>query len=631
MQYPNKRSTMEELFGSINSIAIVDFPTHLNYLVQLLPKARRHTVDRLIDEHTLLPLYTPFLPFEIIGRIRQGMKGKKAPSIHMRSGIMASRISMPERFRYCPNCVDKDKSLYGETYWHRIHQAPGAIICPTHHTVLKISNIPIRNRKTRHEFIAANGHIHITSQNVAAELNCFPEIMLKIAQDIAWLLNRRCLNYGPEEMYRRYLHVLASQDLASYSGKVRAEELLKLFIDYYSSELLSQFQSPLDERSQSNWLFRLIRTPKSAQHPLHHLLLMHFLGHTADTFFSSLTEFQPFGKGPWPCLNRASDHFHHPKIRTYVATYTRDHGRPVGTFRCSCGFAYMRTGPDNSAKDQFRIDRMESFGSIWEEALRQKWADETLSLRQIARHLGVDPMTIKRQADCLGLSFPRSAARLTSKLRPHQTYSKQSKVPSRKLPADYYDAWLALREQNSHDGRMALRKRAPRVHAWLYRNDPEWLEANSPSPQRRESKRLDRIDWKSRDAELAAKVEFVVHRLKRAPGKPVRVTETVITRELGQSARIQKYGHKLPKTVGVIADLAETREAFAIRRIKYIADCYRDERRSPRRWELIRRAALRPDLLALPQIHIAVLQALNSLSCFGDMAEEIFQECRSQA
>ena len=36
---------------------------------------------------------------------------------------------------------------------------------------------------------------------------------------------------------------------------------------------------------------------------------MTFLEMSAESFFFNFKEFKPFGDGPYPCLNAASDHF----------------------------------------------------------------------------------------------------------------------------------------------------------------------------------------------------------------------------------------------------------------------------------------------------------------------------------
>src|SRR5712691_12792522 len=110
----------------------------------------------------------------------------------------------------------------------------------------------------------------------------------------------------------------------------------------------------LDERTEESWLERLAHKPDNAQHPLHHLLLIHCLEQTAEAFFHLPTEDKPFGTGPWPCLNPACNHFRQFQIKECHIIYSQHiGGKPMGTFACSCGYTYSRTGPDKSVNDHF--------------------------------------------------------------------------------------------------------------------------------------------------------------------------------------------------------------------------------------------------------------------------------------
>jgi hypothetical protein len=83
--------------------------------------------------------------------------------------------------------------------------------------------------------------------------------------------------------------------------------------------------------------------------------------------------------------------------------------------------------------------------------------------------------------------------------------------------------------------------------------------------------------------------------------------------ELGQLALIQKHLDKLPLTAKVLTDVVETRESFALRRIDWVASCYTEENVCPQRWQLIRRAGLRPELTKLESIHEGINSALETL------------------
>ena len=43
---------------------------------------------------------------------------------------------------------------YGETYWRRVHQAPGVFICPKHETVLEETMVSVKIQN-QHEFFVA--------------------------------------------------------------------------------------------------------------------------------------------------------------------------------------------------------------------------------------------------------------------------------------------------------------------------------------------------------------------------------------------------------------------------------------------------------------------------------------------
>lgn len=126
---------------------------------------------------------------------------------------------------------------------------------------------------------------------------------------------------------------------------------------------------------------------------------------------------QPFGAGPWPCLNSASEHLGQRLITTVEISMTKRRRRrvPKGTFRCSCGFAYARVGPDRSDLDQYHIDDYLSFGEQWDRRVREL-VSVGHSTASIAASLDISKRILKTQLVRLGL-------------RPEdQTAPKQSKA-----------------------------------------------------------------------------------------------------------------------------------------------------------------------------------------------------------
>ncbi len=136
VRYPNRNDVSQELFGNRSCQALVDWSCSLGYLVSQLPAGHRYTVDMLIDGHTLFPVYAPFLPPERRHLLRDQMITGNGRALSARLGMLTSHIPRHEWLRYCPACATGDRDRYGETYWHRLHQAPGVEVCPIHATFL---------------------------------------------------------------------------------------------------------------------------------------------------------------------------------------------------------------------------------------------------------------------------------------------------------------------------------------------------------------------------------------------------------------------------------------------------------------------------------------------------------------
>lgn len=60
--YPSHYPANEDLFGHVRIYAGIALPANLALLVSALPSGHHLTADRLMDNHTLLPFYSYFLP-----------------------------------------------------------------------------------------------------------------------------------------------------------------------------------------------------------------------------------------------------------------------------------------------------------------------------------------------------------------------------------------------------------------------------------------------------------------------------------------------------------------------------------------------------------------------------------------
>jgi hypothetical protein len=611
--YPNAKSVLKELLGASTATATIALPSRISYLVAALPTGAALTEDRLIENHTLYPFFNSFLPPERVKQFYADMKSGKGQAAYMRSGVMGSNIPMPTHLRFCPLCKRKDEVELGETYWRRLHQLPGVKACPLHQVFLENSDVSLRARRNNLLFISADQATHeVPIRRIDLSVRDH-KILLQIASAASGLLNQSYLSTSLNSLYNRYLRLLINRGLATYTGSIHVGKLIDEFRSFYPPSQLKLLHCEFTGTApvKSNWLLRLVRPPKHAQHPVYHLLLIQFLGCTVEEFFRLPDEVNFFGEGPWFCLNPAADHYKRPVIVELQAGKRLRDNKPVGIFSCECRFAFARTGPDSTPEDRFRIGRMISFGPVWEAKLKDLWKYSSLSLSEIGRRLGVDPLTVRRHATRLKLSFSRSGRSSKPLNRATQLKGRHTSTAWEKKRRTYRTKWLYTINRNRNIKLKALRQKSPRVYAWLRQNDFEWLKGHRPRSERH-IQSTSSINWRRRDAEYVTAVRDAALQIKNAYGRPIRITKTAIGKTIGALTLLQQKLHKMPLTTRILENVVETRVEFAIRRIWWTVKLYREENLLPQTWQLILRANVYK-LRNVAKIKEAIIVALQEL------------------
>jgi hypothetical protein len=399
---------------------------------------------------------------------------------------------------------------------------------------------------------------------------------------------------------------------AYYNGRIRTTKLLNAFTQFYSTEFLRSIHCPINSKGHS-WVIRLLLKDKVdiVQPPLRHLLLLIFLGYTAEQFFTSFIEYKPFGDGPWPCLNHAAHHFQQPTIsecRITDCLVKKRHGKPMGTFGCKCGFVYHRIGPETSTEDRIRYSSVESYGPVWERSLQKLWGDISLPLKQVGQRLGVSVLTVIRRAIRLGLPMNAPGVREANGYERYKKYRKTMQEAQRQYRID----WLAVRKANPKASRKQLIAIASFLYLWLRKNDSEWIEKHLPHVIK-PNRRIKRIDWKNEDRKLAAALKAAVQRIKSLPGRPTRASITAITREIGHRAWIERRLADLPLTDKMIQRHIESLEAYSIRKVIWAEQSFHRAGLSPTRLQLMSRAVVRNKTGQSKVVQSAIDQSLKRL------------------
>lgn len=459
------------------------------------------------------------MPESRSSKLKQMMRGGAGEGIHAFVGLSAGNGPQYNHFCFCPVCYEEDIKLYGEPYWHRIHQAPGVFTCPIHNEMLcqllspiadrhGLTMLPINQEYLKAAILLPSG---LTDKTI--------DFLREIAKDVQFLLN--CSHFP--NLFRSksvFLRQLAKRGFATPTGRVRQQILTDHFLDYYGQELLEFIDSvPFGDHS---WVAFATRKERRTINPLRQLLLIRFLYGSIQEFLDVETseEYHPFGIGPFPCLNKAADHYRHLIITRCHTSRCSSTGRPVGTFRCECGFVYTRRGPDAKPEDRYIIGRIKSFGLIWHAKLDELLA-KGYSFRMTARMLGVDTNTVIKYATL--------------------SEEKRQAIDAAK------DVIEAIRSKSKSTVGKQL--------------SPVQSKAGKQ-----------RVNWELRDLELSVLVEAECKQLLQdSPSKPIRVRLTTVAKRLGKTSLLLQHRDKLPVTMQVFKSYLETTEQFQVRRVRWAA------------------------------------------------------------
>ena len=219
--YPNKQSHIVELLGYRGLSAIVDFPNRLHYLISILPPGHHYSVEELINQNTLFPFYEPFLPSDRARLIRREMSdNSKDNLLRARIATTIKQVKMPECMRFCPFCVEEDRSEYGETYWHRLHQLPGVLICSVHLCFLEDSSLEWK-RGIGYQFYSAEKYVLRTKRRLLDKAIFDHQILIKLADEARWILSQNHISIENSVIRDRYYNQLLKKELAFYNGKLK--------------------------------------------------------------------------------------------------------------------------------------------------------------------------------------------------------------------------------------------------------------------------------------------------------------------------------------------------------------------------------------------------------------------------
>lgn len=598
MHYPGPDAVFQDLFGDRAVSATVDLPCHLQKFCNNLPPGAELNVETILDYHTLLPYYRPFLPPERYLAIRHQMIAGSGHGLHLRTGISGSLVARPAYLRYCPLCLKEDKATLGDAYWHRLHQVPGVEMCLEHEVFLEHSPFHV-NTRLGQRFVSAQ---QIKDPVSARDARSSPlYVYLKdIAINSAYILNHTLPPRDAKYIREQFHTLLAQESYLTWKGNVRIREFAADFQNYYPDSLLTLLHCEIDwpQDRHNIWLIRLVWAKESI-HPLYHILAVLFLKSSVPIFFQEpliTPRSTPFGQGPWPCLNPICPlykhlHIHACRIRQLAKSTYR------GVFACDCGFEYTRIISEATPDELYRYNSVLAYGKLWESTLSDLWQDTHLSAGQIAQVLGICVGTLRQKVKLLDLP---------SRI---QVQEPKKKIPSGAEIADHRTRWLKTKADYAEQGVFVTMKQSKGNYHWLRTYDLTWLKAHLPPRKVRQlqsqrwqgrdgpyiSRRRGRPlpqDWERLDRVADEAIRRRAQELLDAPGAPQKITLLKLHQGLFHPTYHYLNAVSLPITKQAIDEVLESTEHFAVRRVNWVTQQCLAERKFLSRHELVRKAGV---------------------------------------
>lgn len=547
---PTTSRSIATLFGTSHTLPHSGLPTHLLVFLQTyFGTVDFSAVRTLIDTHTLKPYFTfASTPdqTEIIVRQMAGPNGVKS---HL--GLPSSLMGAYDALRYCVACASEDRRQYGFSYWHRAHQLPLVSACHKHG--LSLHNMRLDNSKQQRYALPLPLQLELAEealQNVPKQSDHAKKFA---ALSFAMLSDPG--SYSSNQLREIYVARLIQMGLATKTGRVDQTRLgcqLSDFHANFSYLAHAVFRNAVYNRPIS-WIERLVRKPRTRQHPVFHLLLIDFLFGSWEVFRTMVcdkaqtasTEEKEVPQGDQLAV-MTRFLIHEKRSLTETAKRMNLSFHNAQMLAVKHGLPVTRKPKNLSDDKRGRIKRALGRGD---------------PIGTIAQVESVSLPTIYRICHCDAKLMEQRKAALMH----------EERIGRR---ADF------LKIVANSPAATNLRKVAASEYSWLWRNDREWLQSEMLRLKRVPSTSRMRIDWVARDQWLHAALKRAISNTLANGGRPVRITAAQLGRTTGKVSWIEDCLSKLPRSAALLKDAVESTAQFQLRRITWALHKLKQEGRA---------------------------------------------------
>lgn len=549
----SKKKTVFELFGEAQSItSFVYLPRRLELVDEWVGPDSLITREWLANNNSCYGYFSIAFTEMMLREMEEKIvTGGSNRSLERQMIQKCRKSHWPEYLRYCPECTKEDIESFGETYWHRLPQLPGVEYCPKHGKAIQNSSVHLKETTMR--FLPASHTLLKLEGKEKAEKWMHKEKYLMIAKDSEWLLmNGRRLK-GCREVARKYKELFMEKGLTTAQGIRYTERIKSEFIKYHGEHFLSQMFP--DRKDPLYWLDFAFVSVSEHLRPLHHILLMEFLKSSAEGFYKAVPDNEPYGNGPWPCINKLCHHY--GKDGTEKISVSYFNGQTIGQFHCTeCGMKYQRSRPwqtfEEYADHAIKLD----YGHLWYDKLRKCILEDKLCPSDVAKAMKSTKKTVEIRAAEIGLD-------IRANRRTRIFYSKGKQVSADMY---YHEKVSEVLEEHPELTVKELNELVPGAYAWFSKNDFQWLKDRLVTDQEKGYW----AEWEQEQLECLKEAYSIIQK-EGDPDRRVTIGWLCTIAGLRES-EIKGRLHRFGDIRSFIGEVVESKEGWLKRRFSEIAE-----------------------------------------------------------
>ena len=193
---PTGASTIKRLFGKHYVVAsTLQTAFRAEYLEQWIPASDKISPRMIVYDHSSYQ-YSLLCIIESASRFPFSWQKKSLEEYldipYTRLYGYGQRVGKRHgAICYCPACAEEECRIYGEPYWHVLHQMEGVEFCPVHGEPILVTGLGYAHRRMSFfpaSEIKRSGLSGKPSQAASNSTAMDREVFMKLARDISWLL-----------------------------------------------------------------------------------------------------------------------------------------------------------------------------------------------------------------------------------------------------------------------------------------------------------------------------------------------------------------------------------------------------------------------------------------------------------